>query len=50
MPRNTVTTYLPGGTKMTSTMNRFQHPLALSYVTAALVPGALALRRSRRQA
>ena len=49
VPRNTVITYLPGGTKLTSTMNRFQHPIALSYATAALVSGALALWRSRRQ-
>src|ERR1051325_8876052 len=49
VPRNTVVTYLPGGTKMTSTMNRFQHPIVLSYAAAAFVPAALTLWHIRRR-
>ena len=49
VPRNTVVTYLPGGTKLTSTMNRFQHPIVLSYAAAAFVPAALTLWRFRRR-
>jgi hypothetical protein len=44
---NTITYYLDGGTKVTSTMNIYQHPERIAVVVAVLLPLLYELYRSR---
>jgi hypothetical protein len=47
--RNTIT-YRVGDTVVTSTMNHFQHPDLLAYITACLLPALHEIHRFRKSA
>jgi hypothetical protein len=44
-PENTVRTSIGGGSEMTETMNRFQHPFLAAFILAAILPALRSLYR-----
>lgn len=49
-PRNTITYRLEGGTQVSSTMNRYQHPGRVAIITAIILPLLYELYRRRGRA